>query len=91
MEIERTGSDIEMEREEEDDEETLLLRDRFRLSAISIAESEGLLSLSISLLSSPLSIGYLILTIFLTSEEEWNAGIGANCCLYFQFGVQLCR
>lgn len=41
MELERTGSDIEMEREDEDDEETQLLRDRFRLSAISIAESEA--------------------------------------------------
>ncbi|XP_021719283.1 protein MHF1 homolog [Chenopodium quinoa] len=41
MEIERTGSDMEMEREEEDDEETQLLKDRFRLSAISIADSEA--------------------------------------------------
>ncbi|KMS94886.1 hypothetical protein BVRB_014390 isoform B [Beta vulgaris subsp. vulgaris] len=41
MEIEKAGSDMEMEREEENDEETQLLRDRFRLSAISIAESEA--------------------------------------------------
>ncbi|XP_010668120.2 protein MHF1 homolog isoform X1 [Beta vulgaris subsp. vulgaris] len=42
MEIEKAGSDMEMEREEEEnDEETQLLRDRFRLSAISIAESEA--------------------------------------------------
>ncbi|KAL2935607.1 Protein MHF1-like protein [Bienertia sinuspersici] len=41
MEIERTCSNMEVEREEDDDEETLNLRDRFRLSTISIAESEG--------------------------------------------------
>lgn len=34
-------SDFEKEEEEEDDSVSDLLRDRFRLSAISIAESEG--------------------------------------------------
>ncbi|KAJ8423249.1 hypothetical protein Cgig2_011626 [Carnegiea gigantea] len=43
MESERAASDTEMDEREvqEDDEETQLLRDRFRLSAISIVEAEA--------------------------------------------------
>jgi len=50
MESERAASDTEMDEKEvqEDDEETQLLRDRFRLSAISIVEAEGF-TLSFSL------------------------------------------
>ena len=41
MEVDEDRSDAEKEEEEEDDSVSDLLRDRFRLSAISIAEAEG--------------------------------------------------
>ncbi|XP_022736981.1 protein MHF1 homolog isoform X1 [Durio zibethinus] len=41
MEIDEDRSDVEKEEEEEDDSISDLLRDRFRLSAISIAEAEA--------------------------------------------------
>ncbi|KAE8688091.1 hypothetical protein F3Y22_tig00111000pilonHSYRG00022 [Hibiscus syriacus] len=42
MEIDEDRSDFEKDEEEDDDSVSDLLRDRFRLSAISIAEYEGL-------------------------------------------------
>lgn len=94
------GHGTDAEREDEDSESELL-RDRFRLSTISIAETEGSISLPNTYafinLSQQLS-AFLFLIQFhrcasfiLSSQEKWNGYIWTNNCLHCGFGFQICR
>lgn len=86
--------DVEMEREEEEEEETEsvseVLRDRFRLSTISIAEAEGTFFLSFSFFCLETEIKKKFVLLFF-SEKKWNGSIRTHCRLHFRFGLQICR
>jgi len=92
------ATDVEMEREEveveEEETESVsdVLRDRFRLSTISIAEAEGNffhLSSSSFFFFGKLKFRNVSFCVF--SEKKWYGNIRTHCRLHFRFGLQICR
>lgn len=84
-----------MEREEEDSVSELL-RDRFRVSTISIAEAEGTTFFNLpSFINWMVLILFLVLTshlsnaISLHSEEKRHGNIGTRDDLHCRFGLQI--
>ncbi|GAB2226554.1 hypothetical protein Droror1_Dr00022364 [Drosera rotundifolia] len=77
----------------DDKEESDLLSDRFRLIAISIAESEGVLLLSscstnVGSFSCVSCVHVMHLLIYFFSKENWNGDFGVDCCLCCRYGIQ---
>ena len=90
------ATDMEMEREEVEEEETEsvsdVLRDRFRLSTISIAEAEGtFFHHFLSFLFFCLETEIQKCFVLFFSEKKWYGNIRTHCRLHFRFGLQICR